>query len=66
MAQRYTSPVAHERMAKRMCPECGEPPEAHSTERRFWMRDPLSCSLRPDGVTDRINQYRLDHKEPSS
>lgn len=58
MAQRYTHPVALSRMAIGMCPECGELPDEHSQVREFWLRS--GCDLLPDGVTERINQYRAD------
>ena len=57
-AQRYTSPVARERMAAGTCPECGESAEAHSGDPRFWI--PRACSLLPHGVTERIAQYQAD------
>lgn len=58
MAQRYTSPAARERMAGGMCPECGESPEAHLYDPRFWL--PRRCDLLPHGVTERIGQYHAD------
>ena len=61
-AQRYTSPVACERMAAGNCPECGEPAEAHINDPRFWI--PRQCDLLPHGVTERIAQYQADQAEP--
>ena len=57
-AQRYTSPVACERMAAGNCPECGEPAEGHVNDQRFWI--PRACDLLPHGVTGRIAQYQAD------
>ena len=56
--QRYSSPVARERMGRGRCPECGEPPEHHLDDIRFWI--PRSCSLLTRGVIDRIDQYKTD------
>ena len=53
-AQRYTSPVACERMAAGNCPECGEPPSAHTG----WG----GCSLTDGGVAGRIAQYQADQE----
>lgn len=61
MAQRYTDPTALERMADNLCPECGMPGSSHSTSSLFWER--YGCSLRPDGVADRIAQYEEDQRE---
>lgn len=58
MAQRYKSSLAHERMEKNTCPECGEDQYAHSNDPRFWV--PRACSLLPAGVEDRIAQYFAD------
>lgn len=54
MAQRYAAPRAQERMAQGACPECGQAAEAHIG---WWG---AGCSLRDDGVADRIAQYRAD------
>lgn len=59
MAQRYTHPVALERMAAGNCPECGETPGNHSASVQFWVR-PAGCSLIPAGVRERIEQYQED------
>lgn len=66
MAQRYQSPVALERMAANLCPECGEPADAHSPNPLFWQRDPLGCSLLPEGVRDRIAQAAADREREES
>ena len=61
MAQRYTGKIAHERMTQGNCPECGNPPEQHSSDNRFWI--PSVCGfggLTREGVEDRIAQYRAD------
>lgn len=58
MTQRYRPGVAHERMAEGNCPECGESPERHLDDVRFWT--PRKCDLLPVGVSDRISQYRAD------
>lgn len=63
MTQRYTSPQSRERMAAGNCPECGNPPEAHGSDTRFWM--PSVCGtggLTRAGVEDRIQQYREDQE----
>lgn len=60
MSQRYTSPIALERMADGKCPECGTAPEDHSNDQRFWARDFSQCLLLQFGVTDRIEQHRAD------
>lgn len=57
-AQRYTSPVARECMAAGNCPECGEPPSAHTG----W-GGPHGCTLTDNGVADRIAQYQADQAE---
>lgn len=59
MAQRYSSPTAHERMAEGLCPECGESPHAHSQSQFFWLR-PAGCDLTPEGVNDRVAQHQQD------
>lgn len=55
MTQRYIDEIAHNRMAKGMCPECGGNPGLHGTLGAI-----PRCSLREDGVEDRIRQYRED------
>lgn len=57
-AQRYAHPVARERMAHNLCPECGQPSAMHLNDLRFWL--PRRCDLTPAGVTDRIEQYRSE------
>ncbi len=64
MAQRYADNAARERMAAGKCPGCGEPPEAHVNDARFWI--PRNCDLLPHGVTERIGQYRADQSEKFS
>jgi hypothetical protein len=59
VSQRYTSPVAVERMEQGRCPECGGEPFVHGNEQRFWMRGP-GCDLLDRGVQARIDQYRRD------
>ena len=56
--QRYTHPVAHERMSHDLCPECGDPVATHSNDQRFWI--PRACDLTAQGVTDRIAAYKWD------
>lgn len=63
MAQRYTDKVALLRMKRGMCPECGQETQAHIPDERFWI--PRQCSLRPEGVVERVVQYRRDLKEAS-
>jgi hypothetical protein len=65
MAQRYTSPVAHARMADDRCPECGNAPESHmdDTSISFLIGLAGGCNLLPRGVAERIEQYRADAKE---
>lgn len=58
-AQRYHDSGSWTRMAHGRCPECGETPEHHSNDPRFWV--PRRCDLLPQGVRDRIEQYRRDH-----
>lgn len=53
-AQRYTNPVALERMANNTCPECGSPADDHTS----W--GSARCSLTDTGVDNRIEQYRND------
>lgn len=63
--QRYTSPIAQERMEAGTCPECGKPAEAHSGASEFWLR-PIGCDLLPHSVEDRIAQHRTDLAASSS
>ena len=56
MTQSYTHPVARERMASGLCPECGLLPETHVNDTRFWI--PRRCDLLPAGVVDRIEHYK--------
>ena len=58
MAQRYTSKTALERMAKGLCPECGRQVMEHTG----W-GSPQGCTLREDGVKERIEQYRKDREQ---
>lgn len=59
--QRYSSPLAHQRMSDGTCPECGHRAEAHSDDPRFWIpRGVTGCSLLTHGVTDRIAAYLAD------
>ena len=58
MAQTYPVGIAHERMEKNTCPECGQAPDSHIDDGRFWI--PRRCDLIPRGVWDRIEQYRTD------
>lgn len=58
MSQRYTSPVARERMAHGLCPECGAPAATHLADARFWV--PRLCDLTHQGVVDRIRQHTWD------
>lgn len=57
-AQRYHLPVAHDRMAQNLCPECGAAPDTHSNDQRFWI--PRGCDLTRVGVEDRIAAYVYD------
>jgi hypothetical protein len=56
-AQRYSSPVALERMEQGRCPECGCYPSDHSG----WGTG--RCSLTDSGAAARIGQYRKDKEE---
>lgn len=61
-SQRYSDPVARERMARGMCPECGNKPEAHPAA-PITMFNAGVCGfggLLRAGVEDRIEQYRAD------
>ena len=60
-AQRYSHPIARERMSHSLCPECGTPAATHSDDMRFWI--PRACDLTPRGVTDRIEQYQGEADE---
>lgn len=53
MTQRYSDPVAQERMSMGLCPECGEPPESHLNDLLFF----APCSLREDGVRERVAEF---------
>lgn len=55
-AQRYTNPVALERMKAGKCPECGEPVDAHGG------LGGARCSLTDNGVAQRIYQYEQDQQ----
>lgn len=55
--QRYTDPVALERMSKQLCPECGYTVSAHTG----WGGP--GCSLTDNGVASRIYQYEQDLAE---
>jgi hypothetical protein len=57
-AQRYTAPLAHERMDAGLCPECGGTASNHLDDNRFWL--PRTCDLLPRGVEERVLQYRAD------
>ncbi len=57
MAQAYAHhPVALERMAKGLCPECGHLPSAHDG----WGGP--ACSLTDNGVAQRLHAYRKDQE----
>ena len=60
MAQRYSDRASLARMEQGRCPECGYVPDHHGG----WGHS--TCSLRPDGVLDRIDQYRRDLAERAS
>ncbi len=57
-AQRYHGALELERMRHGKCPECGLPPETHGTDPRFWIPTRNDCTLRQDGVADRIAYQR--------
>lgn len=62
MAQRYRPGVAHERMAKELCPECGHHPDEHPDEPVAMFQAGV-CGfggLLRTGAWDRILQYRAD------
>ena len=65
MAQKYPPGIAHERMAAGTCPECGNAPEAHSSDTNTAFLRGISggCNLHPMGVEDRIEQYEIDRDE---
>jgi hypothetical protein len=52
--QRYTHPLALERMSRGECPECGNGIEYHSG----WGGP--ACTLTDNGVALRIHQYEQD------
>ena len=58
-AQRYKHPVAIERMAHNLCPECGESPESHARVATISVMF-APCNLLAYGVIERIAQYRSD------
>ena len=60
MAQRYTQPLALDRMKQGLCPECGLPPDTHLDDPRFWI--PRDCDLLRDGVADRLAQYQREQR----
>lgn len=53
--QRYTGPVAVERLSRGDCPECG-----HTTGAHDGAGGPNGCTLTDTGVAGRVRQYRLD------
>jgi hypothetical protein len=56
MAQRYTNPIALDRMKDGLCPECARAPEQHT--------GPMSdCTLTEHGVHERIMQWVLDQPD---
>lgn len=57
--ERYTQPLALERMSEGRCPECGDLPGQHINHNAFWA-GPIDCFLREDGVRNRIDQYLSD------
>lgn len=59
-AQRYRPGVAHERMEKGHCPECGKSPDQHYDRGNFWDPWMASCDLLRRGVEERIAQYEED------
>ena len=56
-AQRYTDPVARQRMAAGNCPECSYPADAHTG----WGGP--GCSLTSNGAAERIAQYHADNRD---
>jgi len=65
-AQRYWPGPAHERMREGNCPECGNAPERHGDDPRFWLPNGalgLGCSLLRAGVEERIAQFNRDNEE---
>lgn len=52
MAQKYTSPVARDRMAKGKCPECGATVGMHD-----GLGGPFLCTLTDTGVAQRIAEF---------
>lgn len=63
MTQRYEGQQQRTRMEDGLCPECGGKPGIHTDNPRALIFS--GCSLREDGVLDRIRQYRED-KEAST
>jgi hypothetical protein len=63
MTQRYHDPEQRSWMAEGRCPECNYEPARHS-DQRYWGRN--KCSLREDGVIDRIRQYQQDLEEANA
>lgn len=59
MTQEYKHPLARERMANGLCPECGGTPDGHAPFREFWLRPP-GCDLLPAGVTERVEHYQAN------
>jgi hypothetical protein len=57
MAQRYTSPIALERLATGTCPECGFAGDQHDGG-----GGPLWCTLTDNGVAARLAQYAADQE----
>ena len=58
-AQRYSSPLAQERMAAGNCPECGKPINAHSG---WGLGTGSVCTLTDNGVAARIAQFQADQE----
>lgn len=58
MAQKYRDDTSRLRMHQGLCPECGDHPDMHNHDYRFWI--PRRCDLTPAGVADRIEQFRTD------
>lgn len=57
MAQKYASKTARERMAKGLCPECGQKVSEHTG----WGSP--GCGLTDSGAAERIAQFQDDEKE---
>lgn len=65
-AQRYRPGIWQDRMREGNCPECGEAPERHGDDNRFWVPNGslgLGCSLMRRGVEERIAQFVKDNEE---